>query len=117
MTKYANVKRRFNIGSGHSYRFTLGDLRWYPNLFPGEVEEDDDQTYGIVGIIEAHKNPAGELCEGYVSFCKPLNPSALEAERETWEVQSLRPLTISPSIQCSSCPAHGFIREDKWVGA
>ena len=34
-----------------------------------------------------------------------------------WHVDQKDPLTISPSILCSECKAHGFFREGKWVPA
>lgn len=33
-----------------------------------------------------------------------------------WTLESMSPLTVSPSILCS-CGAHGFIREGKWIPA
>ena len=33
-----------------------------------------------------------------------------------WQVQSMDPLTVSPSLACD-CGDHGFIREGKWVPA
>ena len=33
-----------------------------------------------------------------------------------WELHSLSPLHVEPSIRCS-CGEHGFIRDDKWVPA
>lgn len=32
-----------------------------------------------------------------------------------WKLESLSPLTISPSLLCMSCQHHGFIKESKWV--
>lgn len=109
--------RSIDIGNGHSYRFVRGDLGSFPNLFPADVEDDDGHLYGIVGIIEVHKKSNGELCEGSAPFCSPLRPSKYEVNQPIWKVQSLRPLTISPSLQCSVCPSHGFIREDRWIDA
>lgn len=35
--------------------------------------------------------------------------------RVTWTLDSWNPFTISPSLRCSDCGAHGFIREGKWL--
>jgi hypothetical protein len=32
-----------------------------------------------------------------------------------WTVESIRPLTLSPSLLCRLCKFHGFVREGKWV--
>lgn len=34
-----------------------------------------------------------------------------------WEIHSEQPLTISPSLLCTACQRHGFIRDGKWVPA
>lgn len=32
-----------------------------------------------------------------------------------WTIESIHPLTVSPSVHWSDCGCHGFIREGKWV--
>ena len=32
-----------------------------------------------------------------------------------WELVSLSPLHVEPSVHCLSCGEHGFIRDGKWV--
>lgn len=107
------------LGHGHEYRFTIGDLSSFPDLFPDRHVVTGDRECGIVGIIESHTTPAGNPCEGTVPFCRPLRPSEYEAKQAIWQVQSLAPLTISPSVHCTAegCGAHGFIRGDKWIPA
>lgn len=39
------------------------------------------------------------------------------AWRDGWDVLSVNPLTLSPSLLCRACGHHGFIREGKWVPA
>lgn len=34
-----------------------------------------------------------------------------------WDVISVEPLTLSPSILCTVCKHHGFIRDGRWVPA
>lgn len=34
-----------------------------------------------------------------------------------WQVQSLDPLTLAPSVLCRKCGLHGFIQNGKWVSA
>jgi hypothetical protein len=38
-------------------------------------------------------------------------------EDHFWQVQSWEPLTVSPSLLCTACGDHGFIREGRWVPA
>lgn len=40
----------------------------------------------------------------------PINPE------HGWQVQSVDPLTVTPSILCSGCSTHGFITGGAWVG-
>lgn len=81
---------------------------------------DNDRTGIIVGHV--HPNPPdgdGEICEGAVLFDTPENQR--EAGRPVWQVESLEPLTISPSVLMSpekgGCGLHGFIRGGRWVSA
>jgi len=72
---------------------------------------------GVVGIHERHpdKRDPTHLCGGFVFFDGPN-----EVRRNgtpVWKVESMNPLTLSPSILCRTCGNHGFIREGKWVPA
>lgn len=66
-----------------------------------------------VGLIEEHDSPTGR-CSGYVRFRIPQN--ATEG-RPSWVVEKEDPLTLSPSVLCTTCGHHGYIREGKWVPA
>lgn len=58
--------------------------------------------------------PPGEWCAGSITFdLPPLNATA----RAVWQVHSLDPLHVEPSLLCRSCGHHGFIREGRWVPA
>jgi len=67
----------------------------------------------IVGLVEEHDSPAGR-CSGYVRFRIPQNDTI---ERPSWIVESMDPLTLSPSVLCTTCQHHGFIRNGRWVPA
>lgn len=60
-----------------------------------------------------------ELCVGAVNFdYGPDSPwRGLYSNGAHWQVQSIEPLTISPSVLCVPCGDHGFIREGRWVRA
>lgn len=80
--------------------------------------EDNDRT----GIVIGHVHEDGEVCEGSVLFDTPENQ---RGSAPTWQVESLDPLTISPSVLVQhgtavgrpSCGLHGFIRGGRWIPA
>lgn len=78
---------------------------------------DNDRT----GIIVGHVHDDGEVCEGAVLFDTPENHRGSDAGRPLWQVHSLDPLHIEPSILMSpdkgGCGLHGFIRDGRWVPA
>lgn len=60
-----------------------------------------------LGLHVIHPRPdGGELCLGGVNF----RPGG-------WILECRDPITISHSIHCMACGAHGFIRGSKWVPA
>lgn len=69
------------------------------------------------GLLEEHDRPDGQgKCSGGVMFDLPgvrehFPDSAL------WQVESWDPLTISPSLLCTVCGNHGFIRNGRWIPA
>ena len=64
---------------------------------------------GPDGVAYQHPDGKGEMCRGYASFSPPWT--------DGWKVESLDPLTISPSLLCRVCGHHGFIRDGKWIPA
>jgi hypothetical protein len=72
----------------------------------------DDGTW--VGIEEIHKrlvDDSWEWCAGYVPF------EHLSRTGTVWQVESLDPLTLRPSLLCNTCNHHGFIRQGQWAPA
>jgi hypothetical protein len=67
---------------------------------------------GHVGVLYEHPDGKGGRCWGGVPFAGK-NP----ADPRGWQLESLEPLTLSPSVLCMSCQHHGFIRGGKWVPA
>jgi len=86
---------QFDLGNGTKYTRVVYEDEW-------------------VGINEWHLTPAGELCGGWVPFTGNRFSNGIGP---TWEVISLDPLTLSPSLLCRACQHHGFIREGRWVPA
>lgn len=88
------MRNSIDIGSGVTIAFTE---------YNGEV----------VGLIEEHDSPSGR-CSGYVKFRgREPNPES----RPSWVVEKMDPLTLSPSVLCTTCGNHGFIRDGRWCPA
>jgi len=96
--------------------------RWFPDapqvrevsgwLLYAKLDEDHRASCltaagKAVGVLEKHRRADGAWCEGVLHIVGP----------DSWEVVQESPLTLSPSIDCSVCPAHGYIREGRWVDA
>lgn len=84
-------------------------VRFYTSVNP------DTKQAERAGIIVAHRHPDGAVCEGGVSFDCPATRAHHKSGRPLWQVQSLEPLTISPSILDKECGLHGHIVAGKWV--
>jgi hypothetical protein len=83
-----------DLGDGHWYAFYTCD---------GACSGGPSQHHGI---IQPHLRSDGTWCCGSAMFTGH--------GRVTWELHSLEPLDMSPSLLCS-CGDHGFIRQGKWV--
>ncbi len=110
------MSERVDIGHGHS----MGFFQWAPDDLP-----DNRERYGVplpnvprAGVIVRHPRADGKLylgeCMSAVHFDLP------ELAHHTgpkWTVASWDSLTITPSLLCTECGDHGFIRGGKWVPA
>lgn len=74
-----------------------------------------DKNGTWIAINEWHLTPTGRLCGGFVPF--DVQSEWLAGGRPKWTVQSYDPLTLSPSLQCTSCGHHGHIQNGRWVPA
>lgn len=104
-----------DLGFAHTAEWTV----WSPDRelnpqFEGLADVDP------AGVIITHPRPDGAgQCKSAVSF----EPSQAHKDRwggparHYWQVESLDPLTISPSVLCRTCGDHGFIRAGRWVSA
>lgn len=108
MSKFAS-EPRLDLGSGVVVRLQ-------------KCAHSDDFTHALVEYHDV-ENPDPDdspCCVGGVSWCP-------ECEGPTWELHSLDPLHIEPSVRTSSRrfnvtgkgphEHHGFIREGRWVPA
>lgn len=65
------------------------------------------------GLIEYHRTPDGRECGVSVLFDLDGVRNAFP-DRPVWTVQSLEPLTLTPSILCRRCGHHGWIKDGRW---
>ncbi len=101
-----------DLGSGHILHW----VRWAPDDLP-----ENRAHYGYplpvvekAGALIYHLRPDGaDVCRGYVNFDIPETRPYLEGGR--WSVESWEPLTVAPSIHCTVCGDHGYIRNGRWV--
>lgn len=69
------------------------------------------------GLFYEHRRPdTGAACHGAVMFDLPGVRENFSASR-LWQVESMEPLTVSPSLLCRVCGHHGFIRNGRWEPA
>jgi hypothetical protein len=69
----------------------------------------------LVGFIEEHpdQRDPSRPCAGSIS----LAGSSWAEPGRTWTLVSEDPLTLSPSLMCTACGNHGWVRDGKWVRA
>jgi len=90
---------RIDIGCGHSFAF---------------VEYKGDEH---AAIDEYHLTKDGKECKGFIPLKGGSWVNEFGKDLGAWDVISLDPLTLSPSLLCRVCGSHGFIRDGKWVEA
>ena len=98
---------------GHDHRYSL--TVWSPDrdLNPQYADVSDIDPCGA--IVE-HLTPAGEPCKSHIYFDVP-GVDAITTEAHRWQVQSLDPLTVSPSLLCRRCGDHGWVTNGAWIPA
>ena len=98
-----------DLGDGHTLRFTC----WKPDreLNPQYADLPDVER---VGAIVSHINQStGKRCWSGINFDSEVTRRILP-EGARWQVISMEPITLSPSLLCRVCGDHGFIRNGKW---
>jgi hypothetical protein len=66
------------------------------------------------GMIEEHDRPDGKgRCRGSILFDVPGAADAFPGVPR-WTLESVDPLTLSPSLLCTMCGHHGFVRSGCW---
>jgi len=103
------MNKRIDISDDHYIQFTT----WKPDrkLNP---QYKDLPDLDPCGLIMYHKTPEGKECSGSIMFESDV-AKIVFSNQPVWTVESLEPLTLSPSLLCVACKDHGYIREGKWV--
>lgn len=83
---------RLDLGRGHFFEAVLGT---------------DDQLVGWLHTHPDQRSAEGMLCQ---SFCavRPLNGTPVH------QIISVDPLTLTPSLKCRMCGAHGHVTNGRW---
>lgn len=70
------------------------------------------------GYIQQHPHPTEPdvTCTGSGLFDLPGIRENFPG-RPVWKVDSWEPLTLSPSLLCTVCGNHGWVKEGRWVQA
>ena len=79
------------------------------NGYIGHLIMSDCHPSGYGAVSIHHPKPDGGTC-GHIATWDGSQP----ADR-TWDLISLSPLTLSPSLLCRICGDHGFVQGGKWV--
>ena len=101
-----------DIGDGHLLYATC----WAPDreLNPHLADVPD---IPLLGYRIEHPRPDGTgTCQGHVNLDLPGVRDRVGGQ-PVWQVVSLDPLTITPSVLCRACGDHGFITDGRWVAA
>lgn len=98
-----------DIGHGHSITW----FGWFPDrdLNP---QYDGVPDIDRMGVTIWHPAPDGGQCAGAITFDVP-GVAALRPGGPVWQVISLDPLHVEPSVLCRACGDHGFIRGGAWI--
>lgn len=106
-----------DIGHQHFIKY----LRWAPDDLPANRERYGFPLPDVPKAALVVKHPdlkqPGEWCESAITFDLPELKVAQLGGGHVWQVGSFEPLTVSPSLLCTRCGDHGFIREGRWVPA
>lgn len=102
------------LGHGHFLRY----FSWAPDDLPGNREAFGFPLPHVpkAGCTIVHRKPDGTECRSAVHFDIPEMAAVVKAAG-LWQVESWDPLTLSPSLLCTECGDHGFIRAGRWVPA
>lgn len=74
------------------------------------AQYDTEPVEGLLWRHDCPGDPRGPESRGDPISFNPPDPTG-------WTVEHWVPLTLSPSLRCTVCGRHGFIRAGRWVPA
>lgn len=101
-----------DIGDGHKVIFRYAILRRSKIVDGHQIELEPSEV--LSGLRDNH---GCSISYGWIPFANAEPPFD---EREVgWTVDNwdLDHFTLSPSVQCTNCGDHGYIRDGRWVPA
>lgn len=101
-----------DLGDGHTLRFTS----WSPDRELNPQYADLPDLVRCGAIVSHPNSQTGGRCWSGIMFDGEVARRVF-SEHSVWQVVSIEPLTLSPSLLCRVCGDHGFIRNGKWVKA
>jgi len=106
---YPNPDSAMDLGHGVRAWWTA----WAPDrdLNPQYAGIPDVPRYGMI-----YEHPASlGVCFGGITLDTPETAAVRPPGRPVWQVVTWEPLTLAPSLLCTACGHHGWIREGVWV--
>lgn len=91
-----------DLGGGHG-------VRWFTFFHEPEPRE---RAGGTWWHPPGPKAPDAVKAQGFCCGAFWIKPYE---KRFVWTVEKKEPFTISPSLLCTLCGQHGYIREGRWV--
>lgn len=103
-----NLDMVYEINDGHSYELLYGDARYFPTDNPLLKIGNGKVVVGMIWHHDSlvHPGEAPRKCSGEIAFVAEKD----DPKPYVWAVHSLAPLSVSPSLNCSTCYSHGFLR-------
>jgi hypothetical protein len=89
----------------------VGDVLFRSESQTLEAVEGADGKIG--GFLWEHLTPDADKCMAYVEIVDKYARVGVVGH----ELTSLKPLSLTPSLDCPNCPAHGFVTMGKWEGS
>lgn len=92
------MKGVLDLGNGHRLTLTF-----------------DRETGAPSGAVHDHPWKDGPGPNGQVRRGGVIAFEGHGGDRPHWTIEQEEPLTLSPSLLCTRCGCHGWVREGRWV--
>jgi hypothetical protein len=111
----AEESEGIDLGHGHMLRWCV----WDPDLTlnPQFAHLADRLPVEHFMASIDHTAPDGSPCVSAATLDGEVARAIRMPNEALWQVESMDPLTLSPSLLCGRCGDHGFIRGGRWVPA